>query len=122
MDRDAVADHAVLPGGRPVVSEVSAVAVVDGATVVIDRPSIAAMVGTVDSRACSCSQPRPSTTNSTTWSASASNAGNHARCLVGRPQQRRHDVGDAGPAVVGQYEVVHRFRFSFGATVTAAPG
>ena len=43
------------------------------------------------------------------------------RCLVGRPQQRRHDVGDAGPAVVGQYEVVHAVQVLLRATVTAAP-
>ena len=63
----------------------SAVAVVDGATVVIDRPSIVAMVGTRASRACNCSQPRPSTTNSTTWSASASNGGTHGGSSSGGP-------------------------------------
>ena len=60
-------------------------AVVDGATVVIDRPSIVAMVGTLDSRACTWSQPRPSTTNSTTWPASCSNGGNHGGGSSGGP-------------------------------------
>jgi hypothetical protein len=73
------------PGGIPVVSEVSAVEVVEGATVVIARPAIAAIVGRPASLACSCSHPSPSTTNRTTWRASATAAGIQSGVRSGGP-------------------------------------
>ena len=56
-------------GGSPVVMEVSAVAVVVGATEVIAPPAMPASVGASMSRWQSCSHPRPSTTRRTTCSA-----------------------------------------------------
>ena len=55
----------------PVAIDVSAVDVVDGATVRIGPPSIAQSVGARFARDSSCSQPKPSSTSSTTWSAAA---------------------------------------------------
>jgi hypothetical protein len=55
--------------------EVRAAAVVLGATVQIDPPSIDAIVGARVRRSCNWSQPRPSRTSSTTWSASAADGG-----------------------------------------------
>ena len=57
--------------------EVSAAAVVDGATVVIEPPASPEIVGARLRRASSWFQPRPSSTSSTTWSASSAAAGNH---------------------------------------------
>ena len=57
--------------------ELSAVAVVVGATVVIAWPVIADSVGSSGRCSCSCSQPSPSSTSSTTWSAAATGAGIH---------------------------------------------
>jgi hypothetical protein len=54
-----------LAGGRPVVSDVSAVAVVEGTTVVMGPPVMRVSVGASRARAMSCSQPRPSSTSST---------------------------------------------------------
>ncbi|MFT3854829.1 MAG: hypothetical protein QM733_19145 [Ilumatobacteraceae bacterium] len=59
------------------VIDVSAVAVVDGATVVIARPVIVASVGASAVRSRSWCQPSPSSTSSTTWRASATSAGIH---------------------------------------------
>ena len=64
-------------GGRPVTSDVSALAVVLGATEVIVPPTPDAKVGASASRARSCSEPRPSRTRSTTCEAPASGAGIH---------------------------------------------
>ena len=66
------------PGVRPVVSEVRAVDVVEGATVRMGPPAMADRVGADAGRATSCSQPSPSSTSSSTWSASAAAAGNHS--------------------------------------------
>jgi hypothetical protein len=55
--------------------EVSAVAVVDGATVVIGPPVNERSVGASARRASSCSHPSPSSTSSTTWRAWATGAG-----------------------------------------------
>ena len=54
--------------------------------------------------ACSCSQPRPSSTSSTTWRASARRfrePGRQRRPLSG-PEQRRHDAAHVGSGVVRQ--------------------
>jgi hypothetical protein len=61
-----------------VVSDVSAVAVVDGATVVIGPPVIEDSVGANCRRAQSCSHPRPSRVSRTTWRALATGDGTHA--------------------------------------------
>ena len=53
-------------GARPVAIDVSAVDVVDGTTVVIAVPSMAASSGRVDGRASTSLAPRPSSTSSTT--------------------------------------------------------
>jgi hypothetical protein len=60
------------------VIEVSAVAVVDGATVVMDPPASPARVGTEARRSASWFQPRPSITSSTTRSASWATDGSHS--------------------------------------------
>ena len=66
------------PGARPVVIDVSAAAVVDGTIVVIGPPAIEHSVGARERRSWSCSQPSPSSTSSTTWSASTAGAGSQA--------------------------------------------
>src|ERR687897_834352 len=50
------------PGGSPVVIDVSAVDVVDGATVVMAPPAMSDSVGASARRDSSCSQPMPSST------------------------------------------------------------
>jgi len=72
-------------GGAPMVMEVRAAAVVDGATVVIGPPSMAAMVGARPGRSWSWAQPTPSNTNRTTWEAPTAGAGNQAGLAVGAP-------------------------------------
>ena len=69
-------------GVSPVAIELSAVAVVVGATVVIAWPSSADSVGSSDPCSSICSQPRPSSTSSTTWSAAATGAGIHGGSVV----------------------------------------
>jgi hypothetical protein len=59
--------------------------VVEGATVVTGPPAMAASVGARSSRSWSCSQPSPSTTNSTTWCAPATPAGIQAGVSSGGP-------------------------------------
>ena len=58
-------------------SDVSALAVVLGATEVILPPTPDAKVGASASRVRSCSEPKPSRTRSTTCDASATGAGIH---------------------------------------------
>ena len=65
-------------GVNPVTAEVSAVEVVDGTTVVMGPPSIAASVGARWLRSRSCSHPNPSTSSTTTCAASRAESGNHA--------------------------------------------
>src|SRR5690606_6734964 len=65
------------PGGSPVAIDVSAVAVVVGATVVIGAASSEVSPRSRWLRCCICSQPRPSRTSSTIWRAPATPAGNH---------------------------------------------
>ena len=57
------------------VMDVSAVAVVDGATVVIGAACIAAIVGVSAMRSCHWSHPRPSITRRTTCRATPTSAG-----------------------------------------------
>ncbi len=80
------------PGVSPVAIAVSAVAVVDGATVGMSPPAMAASVGAMWRRSWSCSQPSPSRTSSTTWRASAATAGSQEGVLGRRFEQRGHDV------------------------------
>ena len=113
VDRHAVADTPCSPGGRPVVIDVSAVAVVVGATVRIGPPSSAASVGAIGRRSCSWSQPRPSSTSSTTWSALDCDRGQPRQAgVLELTQQGGHHVGDARPVVVGEHELIaHRASF-----------
>ena len=64
-------------GVSPVAIELSAVAVVVGATVEIGPPAIEASVGASSRRSCSCSQPSPSSTRRQTWSDLATGSGIH---------------------------------------------
>ena len=64
-------------GARPVESDVSAAAVVDGTTVVMGPPSIAPSRGRSARWVSSAFQPRPSSTSSTTAPAPVSGAGSH---------------------------------------------
>ena len=59
-------------------NEVSAAAVVLGATEVMDRPTPSARVGARSRRVPSCSQPRPSRTSRTICDAPATGAGIHS--------------------------------------------
>ena len=61
------------------------VAVVVGATASIGPPAMAAMVGARSARSASWSQPRPSSTNSTTCAASRTGSGNQAGRSEVRP-------------------------------------
>ena len=95
-------------GGRPVVIEVRAQAVVVGATEVMARsmPSAADRVGARRGRARSCSHPRPSSTSRTTWRACRPTSGSQSGSVdPGRPSRARagDQVGDAGARVVGQH-------------------
>ena len=58
--------------------DVSAVTVVDGATVVINPPCIAEIVGACARLLCSWCQPSPSRTSNTTWFAPSTAFGIHA--------------------------------------------
>jgi hypothetical protein len=60
-----------------VVSEVIAVAVVDGATVVIGPPAMAMRFGARWRRSWSCSHPRPSMASRTVWRAPSTTSGIH---------------------------------------------
>ena len=81
-----VAEEPVVAGGRPVVIEVRAQAVVVGATEVMARsmPSAADRVGARAARARSCSQPSPSRTSRTTWRACSAASGQPVGTGVGR--------------------------------------
>ena len=95
------------PGVRPVVIDVSAVAVVVGATVVIGPPAIAARVGARCRRACSCSHPSPSTTNSTTCARRAATAGiQSGLARAGGPEERGDEAPHVGAAVAGGSRVM----------------
>ena len=58
--------------------EVNAVAVVVGAIVVIGAAFMDDRPRSMPMRSCICSQPRPSRTHSTTWSAPTTPSGNQA--------------------------------------------
>ena len=62
--------------------DVRAVAVVDGTTLAMGPPAMPQSVGASSRRACSWSQPSPSSTRSTTWSASSAAAGNQGGASV----------------------------------------
>ena len=64
-------------GASPVAIDVSAVAVVDGATVVIAPPVIAVSRGITAAWSCNALHPRPSSTSTTTASASSAGFGIH---------------------------------------------
>ena len=68
-------------GARPVVIDVSADAVVDGAMVVIRRPSARPARGSAARCASSSSQPRPSRTSRTTVVASRAGSGSPERSV-----------------------------------------
>ena len=60
----------------------SAVAVVDGATVVIDPPSSAVRLGISAAWSCTAFHPRPSSTSSTTESADRAGSGIQASSAI----------------------------------------
>ena len=95
-----------------------AVEVVDGATVRIGPPDMAVSVGARCGRSASWSQPRPSSTRNSTWSASAALAREPGRPGGRLAEQRGHDVADAGPAVVRQQRCVGAGRVEIRAAVT----
>ncbi|MGA2520948.1 MAG: hypothetical protein ABSG81_09055 [Acidimicrobiales bacterium] len=64
-------------------SEVSAVAVVVGATEVIRPPAAPARVGARSAKARSCSHPSPSRTSRTTWRAPVTGPGSQGGGSVG---------------------------------------
>ena len=64
-------------GGRPVVIDVKALAVVDGATVVIGPPVSFASSGSSSGRPVIASQPSPSMTRTTTVRAARVGSGSH---------------------------------------------
>src|SRR5438874_10819694 len=89
-------------GGSPVVSEVSAVAVVDGATVVMGPPVIEQSVGARWARASSCSHPRPSMVSRTTWRASTAGRGIQAGVSHSRSRRARTIPSMQAPPYAGR--------------------
>ena len=94
-------------GGIPKDREVSAVAVVVGATELIGPPIMLVRFGARRARDWSCSQPKPSRTSKTTCAAPRKRVPAASRAVLGGQEQRRRQGVEAG-ATVGREDEASR--------------